>query len=362
MFRIRSAAFHKPELEKMGKICLPPSALSTLARLNIEYPMLFELTPGNDVVGEDGRPSRLSHSGVLEFTSDEGVCIAPYWLMQNLGFDEGDLVTIRNVSLPRGSFVKVAPSTMRFAQDISNPKAVLEMALRNFSCLTVGDVIPVHYNDQVYQLNIIEVKPATYAAISIIETDIEVDFAPALDDPEGNGMGEEAAKDVPHSTSVPVNSKRRKGSKGSKPSSTGSSPATSAATSTSFGGGKQGTGGAAPVTGYRLDGRPATAKQLGRTDEADAAAAAAAAAAPAMKTVIVAGALKTVPAVGPNGGDGDGDDDDDESSSEEAVAPPARRLGGDSSDDSSDDDDDSSSDGGGSNKFSAFSGQGYSLR
>jgi ubiquitin fusion degradation protein 1 len=55
----------------------------------------------------------------------------------------------------------------------------LETTLRNFSCLTVGDNIMVAYNNKKYYIDIIESKPAP--AISIIETDCEVDFAPPLD-------------------------------------------------------------------------------------------------------------------------------------------------------------------------------------
>jgi ubiquitin fusion degradation protein 1 len=59
------------------KIYLPPSALDKLARMNVEYPMLFEAT--NTALGNK------THCGVLEFSADEGYCYMPYWMMQNLG-------------------------------------------------------------------------------------------------------------------------------------------------------------------------------------------------------------------------------------------------------------------------------------
>lgn len=55
----------------------------------------------------------------------------------------------------------------------------LETTLRNYSCLTTGDSIMVAYNNKKYYIDIIETKPSN--AISIIETDCEVDFAPPLD-------------------------------------------------------------------------------------------------------------------------------------------------------------------------------------
>lgn len=55
----------------------------------------------------------------------------------------------------------------------------LETTLRSYSCLTTGDTIMVPYNNKKYYINIVETKPSS--AISIIETDCEVDFAPPLD-------------------------------------------------------------------------------------------------------------------------------------------------------------------------------------
>lgn len=50
----------------------------------------------------------------------------------------------------------------------------LERALRNFSCLHEGDIISIAYNSRVYDVLVVEAKPST--AISIFETDLEVDF------------------------------------------------------------------------------------------------------------------------------------------------------------------------------------------
>lgn len=55
----------------------------------------------------------------------------------------------------------------------------LERNLRNYSCLTVGDKITINYNSRKYYIGIVEVKPKK--AVTIIETDCEVDFAPPLD-------------------------------------------------------------------------------------------------------------------------------------------------------------------------------------
>lgn len=160
----------KEELEKGNKIILPQSALDTLARLNISYPMLFEIS--NQTL------SRRTHCGVQEFIAEEGTCYLPYWMMQNLLLNEGDLVRVLNTSLPKGSFVKLQPVSSDFL-NIHNPRAVLENSLRNFATLTVGDSIVIDYNQKKYEIEIAECKPAN--AISIIEADVNVDFAPPKD-------------------------------------------------------------------------------------------------------------------------------------------------------------------------------------
>lgn len=58
-------------------------------------------------------------------------------MMQNLLLGEGDLINIESASLSVATFSKFQPLSEDFL-DITNPKAVLENALRNFACLTSG--------------------------------------------------------------------------------------------------------------------------------------------------------------------------------------------------------------------------------
>lgn len=126
--------------------------------------MLFRLTNSDN---------RTTHCGVLEFTAEEGTCYIPFWMMQNLLIEEGSVVTVTNVSLPKASFVKLQPQSVDFLE-ISNPRAVLEHALRNFSCVTKGDVIQIPYNNKNFHFALQEVQPQDAACI--IETDCNVDF------------------------------------------------------------------------------------------------------------------------------------------------------------------------------------------
>ncbi|KAI9203118.1 ubiquitin fusion degradation protein UFD1-domain-containing protein [Polychytrium aggregatum] len=157
----------KPELNFGGKILLPPSALHKLAQLSVEYPMLFSIGTLDE--------TKVSHSGVLEFTAEEGRVYVPQWMMQTLLIEEGTIVRVTNVRLPLGTFVKLQPQSVDFL-DITDPKAVLENTLRNFSTLTENDIITIQYNDKSYEILVMETRPKG-RAISIVETDLEVDFA-----------------------------------------------------------------------------------------------------------------------------------------------------------------------------------------
>ena len=181
-----------------GRIILPLSALNTLMQL--DCPMFFKLT---------NRKAKLStHAGVLEFTAKEGMVYLPLWIMNNLCLKEDSIIRIEKVLLPKANFVKFQPQSVEFL-DITNPKAVLEIALRSFACLSTGDIITISYNDKIYELKVLETAPAALCkdsltsaagaacsltnAVSIIECDLNVDFAHPVDYQEHN-------KELPAST------------------------------------------------------------------------------------------------------------------------------------------------------------------
>ncbi|PMD17661.1 putative ubiquitin fusion degradation protein 1 [Hyaloscypha hepaticicola] len=164
-----------PEREDLnygGKIIMPPSALEKLTRLHITYPMLFELF--------NGQAERTTHCGVLEFIAEEGKVYLPHWMMQTLLLDTGDLIQIKSTDLPSASLVKLQPQDTNFLE-ITDPKAVLEKAFRQFSTLTKGDIFSFKYNDTIYEVAVLEVKPTSEKlGVSMLETDVSVDFAPPV--------------------------------------------------------------------------------------------------------------------------------------------------------------------------------------
>ena len=98
-------------------------------------------------------------------------------MMKTLGVDVGDLLQVKSTNLPDAKLVKLQPQSTNFLE-ISDPKAVLENAFRSFSTLTTGDIFSFHYNDTVYDVAVLEVKPdSPHHGVSMIETDVEVDFA-----------------------------------------------------------------------------------------------------------------------------------------------------------------------------------------
>ena len=101
-------------------------------------------------------------------------------IMQTLLLEPGDLLQVKSTDLPLGSFIKLQPQDSSFL-DISDPKAVLENAFRNFACLTKGDIFTFSYNDSVYSVAVLEAKPEHPSqAVCTIETDLSVDFAPPV--------------------------------------------------------------------------------------------------------------------------------------------------------------------------------------
>jgi len=88
--------------------------------------------------------------------------------------EEGSILKVTNVTLPKATFVKFRAQSVDFLE-IQNPKVALEVTLRKFTCLTVGEIIRLDISRKIYQLEVVELRPGD--AASIIETDCITDFA-----------------------------------------------------------------------------------------------------------------------------------------------------------------------------------------
>jgi ubiquitin fusion degradation protein 1 len=72
-------------------------------------------------------------------------------MMQTLHLDVGDMIQIKSTSLELAKLVKLQAQSVNFLE-ISDPRAVLEKAFRNFATLTKGDIFNFEYNDEVYDM------------------------------------------------------------------------------------------------------------------------------------------------------------------------------------------------------------------
>jgi ubiquitin fusion degradation protein 1 len=101
-------------------------------------------------------------------------------MMKTLKLDDGDMIQIKSTDLAPATFVKLQPQNKNFL-DISDPKAVLEKAFRDFATITQGDIFSFTYNDTIYDIAVIETKPTSdKMGVGMLETDVEVDFAPPI--------------------------------------------------------------------------------------------------------------------------------------------------------------------------------------
>ena len=91
------------KLKHTNKLLLPSSVLYSLQEENDEFdsPLFFRLKNKSNEFYQE--------CGVHEFSAPPGVIHAPYYVMNNLGINEGDMVNIELVNPPEGSFIKIRP-------------------------------------------------------------------------------------------------------------------------------------------------------------------------------------------------------------------------------------------------------------
>jgi ubiquitin fusion degradation protein 1 len=121
-------------------------------------------------------------------------------MMETLSLDVGDMIQVKTTSLELAKLVKLQPQSVSFLE-ISDPKAVLEKAFRNFAALTKGDTFSFEYNDEIYYVKVLDVKPETEKmGVCMIETDVSVDFAPPVGYVEPERQTRGSGTSTPRST------------------------------------------------------------------------------------------------------------------------------------------------------------------
>ena len=59
--------------------------------------------------------------------------------------------------------------------ELPNVRVILEHSLRNHTCLTQGTLIPIEFNNKIYELKILKVEPEK--SVCIVHADVITDFA-----------------------------------------------------------------------------------------------------------------------------------------------------------------------------------------
>ena len=98
--------------------------------------------------------------------------------METLDLKSGDFVQISNTRLPRGKLITLQPQSPDFLE-ISDPRAVLEFTLRQFTTLSPNDCFWINYADHIFKVKVLTTDPDP-TGILVIETDLNVDFAPPV--------------------------------------------------------------------------------------------------------------------------------------------------------------------------------------
>jgi hypothetical protein len=187
---VPAAQFDCPDATIGGKILLPASALEDIYPNNGSFynrsnfdlrnsrdrtPLIFEIS--------SSRTGKRSFVGVYEFTAPSGAACLSSWLMEYLGIQTGDEVQLRRVKLPTGEKLMLQPHSSSFTK-IANPKAMLEWQLRSFVALAQGDMFQVEHSGKKYRFNVLKTSPDR--AVSITDSDINVDFTEPLQDDASN--------------------------------------------------------------------------------------------------------------------------------------------------------------------------------
>ncbi len=153
-------------METKDKILMPLSALDILSRLNIEYPLIFELF-------RFGFEENKTYCSVLEFTSENNIVYLPQKIMDKLFIGEGENLEIRYVKMQKIQFIKLKPMSCDFLK-IMEPKVILEETLKNYTCVSNGDILDVEIEGHKIEVLVTQVLPDGKGMT--IDCECEVDF------------------------------------------------------------------------------------------------------------------------------------------------------------------------------------------
>ena len=176
------------------KVSFPESLLQRLIDAHVSLPCNFRIqNPTN---------GKVVYVGVADFgaSRDEERCFAPHWILAALEMEEGDTVDFTTVQLPSGTAVVLRPHTNSWRplnQSDAGESLLAEQFSANYTSLSAGQTIEIESQRALWKFDVVEIEPSDAGAISLLQTDLALDFLPALDSSESSNelprleMGEE---------------------------------------------------------------------------------------------------------------------------------------------------------------------------
>ena len=170
--------YPNPTVLKGDNIIVPTKILEEIQELEDNNVFIFSVTntSNNNVSSISCKAVEFSHDPSLS-----GNVYIPQWMQQTLLLNLGDCVNVSLLTqqLEKGTKITVQPQDSLFLI-LDNHKEILEKSLKDFNTLTSNTSIIISYDDEDYGIQITDVEPNN-GSISIIDTDLEVDFLPPID-------------------------------------------------------------------------------------------------------------------------------------------------------------------------------------
>ena len=166
-----SGKANSAEYEEGDKILLPQNVIMNLKPPEDGSPLFFKLT--------NQAQERSIHCGVLEFSALVGNCHLPYWMMSQLILTEGEPITVELVKeVPKATSIKLKPQSRDIMDRMSDPKAILEVKLRKYTCATMGTWFCIPYLGENIYFDVVETAPGPVVSLIDTECNLEFDLPP----------------------------------------------------------------------------------------------------------------------------------------------------------------------------------------
>lgn len=159
-----------PNLENSNKIILPQKILDKISEYeNVNYPLHFTINS-----------SELMFTP-FDFKEDITHAYIPQRIFNNLMLElNGHInLTLINEPLKKGTKVILKPHTSNFLEIVDHKTFLEQCLVKNFTTLTENQTICVTYFDSDIEIDVIKCEPNKI--ISIVDTDLEVDFEQPYD-------------------------------------------------------------------------------------------------------------------------------------------------------------------------------------